>query len=191
MNSKKRAKNCRSGWKRIGKNLPVSRNKMATRRMSRVLTSVVGFPRNLSVLVVLLSLGVCLLMLRRSTAQETPGDQPSAGAVQKQERTTDNATLNATLNLHRWGAVTLFHGLPSDRVNAITEDSNGAMWFATDNGLVRYDGRNVEAVPNESALPSRRILSLKFDARGTLWIGTEAGAARLRNHKIEIFPETP
>ncbi len=97
---------------------------------------------------------------------------------------------NATLNLHRWGAVTLFHGLPSDRVNAIAEDANGSMWFATDNGLVRYDGRNVEAAPNESALPSRRILALKFDARGVLWIGTEAGAARLQKDRIEVLAET-
>ncbi|MGH9855879.1 MAG: two-component regulator propeller domain-containing protein, partial [Blastocatellia bacterium] len=99
-------------------------------------------------------------------------------------------TDNATLNLHRWGAVTLFHGLPSDRVNAIAEDASGVLWFGTDNGLVRYDGRNVEAAPNESALPSRRILALKLDHRGHLWIGTEAGAARLRGNRIEPLPET-
>ena len=97
---------------------------------------------------------------------------------------------NATLNLHRWGAVTLFHGLPSDRVNAIAEDANGVLWFGTDNGLVRYDGRNVEAAPNEAALPSRRTLCLKLDARGHLWVGTDAGAARLRDGQFEVLPET-
>src|SRR5262249_18058515 len=99
-------------------------------------------------------------------------------------------TDNATLNLHRWGAVTLFHGLPSDRVNAIAEDASGVLWFGTDNGLVRYDGRNVEAAPNEAALPSRRILALKLDHRGYLWIGTDAGAARVRESRIEVLPET-
>jgi signal transduction histidine kinase/ligand-binding sensor domain-containing protein len=97
---------------------------------------------------------------------------------------------NATINLHRWGAVTLFHGLPSDRVNAIAEDGGGVLWFGTDNGLVRYDGRNVEAAPNESALPSRRILALKLDHRGHLWIGTDTGAARMRGNRIEVLPET-
>ncbi len=95
----------------------------------------------------------------------------------------------ATLNLHRWGAVTLFHGLPSDRVNAIAEDASGMLWFGTDNGLVRYDGRNVEAAPNEAMLPSRKILALKLDHRGDLWIGTEMGGARLREGRIEILPE--
>jgi signal transduction histidine kinase/ligand-binding sensor domain-containing protein len=93
---------------------------------------------------------------------------------------------NATINLHRWGAVTLFHGLPSDRVNAIAEDASGVLWFGTDNGLVRYDGRNV----HEALLPSRRILALKLDHRGDLWIGTDAGAARLRGNRIEVLPET-
>src|SRR5215471_11119782 len=97
---------------------------------------------------------------------------------------------DATLNLHRWGAVTLFHGLPSDRVNAIAEDASGVLWFGTDNGLVRYDGRNVEAAPNEAALPSRRILALKLDHHGDLWIGTDAGAARMRGNRIEVLPET-
>ncbi|MGH9853079.1 MAG: two-component regulator propeller domain-containing protein, partial [Blastocatellia bacterium] len=100
------------------------------------------------------------------------------------------ATDNATLNLHRWGAVTLFHGLPSDRVNAIAEDANGVLWFGTDNGLVRYDGRNVEAAPNEATLPSRRTLALKLDARGHFWVGTDAGAARLREGRIEVLTET-
>jgi len=99
-------------------------------------------------------------------------------------------TDNATLNLHRWGAVTLFHGLPSDRVNAIAEDASGALWFGTDNGLVRYDGRNIEAAPNESSLPSRKAQALRLDARGNLWVGTDVGAARLREGRVEVLPET-
>ena len=99
-------------------------------------------------------------------------------------------TDNATLNLHRWGAVTLFHGLPSDRVNAIAEDANGMMWFGTDNGLVRYDGRNVEAAPGEALLPSRRVLALKLDSRGNLWIGTDAGAARWNDGHMQVLEAT-
>lgn len=116
--------------------------------------------------------------------QQTPGDQPAVASAPS------TAIDNATLNLHRWGAVTLFHGLPSDRVNAIAEDANGLMWFGTDNGLVRYDGRNIEAAGGEASLPSRRILVLMLDARGNLWIGTDAGAARWRNGNLEPLEET-
>jgi signal transduction histidine kinase/streptogramin lyase len=120
-------------------------------------------------------------------------DQPAKSEPETQSVTvtpTPAALDNATINLHRWGAVTLFHGLPSDRVNAIAEDAGGMLWFGTDNGLVRYDGRNVEPAPYESDLPSRRILALKLDHLGYLWIGTDAGAARLRGNRFEVLPET-
>jgi len=52
-------------------------------------------------------------------------------------------------NLHQWGAVTLFHGLPSDRVRAIAQTADGTMWFGTDGGLARYDGRRTQAVVDD------------------------------------------
>ncbi|MBP6820580.1 MAG: hypothetical protein KA368_03505 [Acidobacteria bacterium] len=138
----------------------------------------------ISSLILLLALAASIIA---SQSEQTPPttDQPPATPTP-----TPTITDNATLNLHRWGAVTLFHGLPSDRVNAIAEDSSGLMWFGTDNGLVRYDGRNVEAVPGETSLPSRRVLALKLDARGVLWIGTDSGAARWHDERLEVLEET-
>jgi signal transduction histidine kinase len=80
--------------------------------------------------------------------------------------------------LHQWGAVTLFHGLPSDRVRAIAQGQDGAMWFGTDAGLAKYDGRRTQAVAIEG-LMSKRILALRLDSDGALWIGTETGAGLL------------
>lgn len=109
---------------------------------------------------------------------------------EKYEKTADDAALN----LHRWGAVTLFHGLPSDRVNAINEDVNGALWFGTDNGLVRYDGRRTAAIgsegDNRGVLPSQRIRALFRDSGGGLWIGTDQGAARFVQETLLILEET-
>src|SRR5215813_1093540 len=135
---------------------------------------------------------LCVLALVGSVVF-SQSDQNPAPAIEQtniQNPTPVTPADSANLNLHRWGAVTLFHGLPSDRVNAIAEDSGGVLWFGTDNGLVRYDGQNVEAAPNEAALPSRKISALKLDHRGVLWIGTGAGAARLRQNRIEVLPET-
>ncbi len=137
-----------------------------------------------------LALLAVIVSIAASQSDQPAKSEPDLPTVTVTPTPTPAITDNATLNLHRWGAVTLFHGLPSDRVNAIAEDASGVLWFGTDNGLVRYDGRNVEAAPNESALPSRRILALKLDHRGHLWIGTDAGAARLRGNRIEVLPET-
>jgi signal transduction histidine kinase/ligand-binding sensor domain-containing protein len=84
------------------------------------------------------------------------------------------ANVQAT-NLHQWGAVTLFHGLPSDRVRAIAQDADGVMWFGTDAGLARYDGRRTQTVA-EGGLAGKRVHALRFDDDGALWIGTETGA---------------
>jgi signal transduction histidine kinase len=92
-------------------------------------------------------------------------------------------------NLHQWGAVTSFHGLPSDRTHAIAETEYGVTWFATDGGLARYDGRRTNAI-NAEGLPPGRVLALNEDDSGALWVGTENGAARLWNGKFAPIRET-
>src|ERR1044071_1535136 len=84
----------------------------------------------------------------------------------------DNAP--APSNLHQWGAVTLFHGLPSNHVRVIAQDGEGVMWFGTDSGLARYDGRRIQKITSD-LLPAGRVRALKLDADGVLWIGTDAG----------------
>ena len=77
-------------------------------------------------------------------------------------------------SLHRWGAVTLFHGLPSDQVRAVAQDAEGVMWFGTDAGLARYDGRRVQSVTSEG-LAGPRVRALAVGADGALWVACEAG----------------
>src|SRR3954470_23103952 len=92
-------------------------------------------------------------------------------------------------SLHQWGAVTLFHGLPSDHVRAIAQDGEGVMWFATDGGLARYDGRRVQKVSDE-ALPSEQIRALNLEPEGMLWIGSDACAAVLASSQFKRIPKT-
>ena len=92
-------------------------------------------------------------------------------------------------NLHQWGAVTSFHGLPSDRTYAIAQTEFGVTWFATDGGLARYDGRRTNAIKVEG-LPAGRVLALQVDGSGALWIGTDNGAARSWNGKFDTIPGT-
>ena len=80
-----------------------------------------------------------------------------------------------TTSLNRWGAVTLFHGLPSDQVRAVAQDADGVMWFGTDAGLAWYDGRRVQSVTSEG-LSGPRVRALGVDAGGTLWVGADGGA---------------
>ena len=63
------------------------------------------------------------------------------------------------------------------------------MWFGTEAGLARFDGRRTQTV-NDPALPTGRVLSLETDQDGTLWIGTEGGAARFLNGSFETIGQT-
>lgn len=81
-------------------------------------------------------------------------------------------------------------GLCSNSVNAVIQDNNGLLWFATSKGLCSYDGKNFnnyalpqEHFPNVSpkdGLASSKTevaISLIQDSKGIFWIGTNASGA--------------
>lgn len=103
--------------------------------------------------------------------------------------TAQQTGLPSVENLHRWGAVTLFHGLPSDHVRAIAQDRDGTILLGTDAGLSRYDGRRVQKLTGNGA-EGASVRAIAFDHEGTAWIGTDSGAARLINGEAEKIPET-
>jgi len=63
------------------------------------------------------------------------------------------------------------------------------MWFGTETGLAKFDGRRTQTI-NDPALPAGRILALQTDNGGALWIGTDAGAARYNAGEFIKINET-
>lgn len=65
-------------------------------------------------------------------------------------------------------------GLASDVVMSAAQDSEGYMWFATGNGLQRYDGNRfltIRHIPGDSlSLPEGFPAILFFDSKKRLWI---------------------
>lgn len=87
-------------------------------------------------------------------------------------------------------------GLSNDVVNAIVQDKTGFMWFGTNDGLNRYDGRNfriIKAVKNDSAgLPSSFIAHMNVDKDGWLWLSTGKGLCKFNPEKFQfILPAFP
>lgn len=69
-------------------------------------------------------------------------------------------------------------GLSSSYIKAITQDSNGFMWFGTKNGLNRYDGKTVKCFDCYDRVNKRgnnNISSLYASAEGDVWVGTDRG----------------
>jgi signal transduction histidine kinase len=142
-----------------------------------------------------LLLTLCLfpyLLSAQNTNQSPPAPQATPAQATPTQATptrTPTPTPTPPSTLHQWGAVTLFHGLPSNRVRAIAQDAEGAMWFGTDGGLAKYDGRRTQTVTVEG-LMSKRVMALKLDQDGALWVGTETGAGVLVDGEFRAIEET-
>ena len=82
-------------------------------------------------------------------------------------------------------------GLPQNSVRAIAQTREGYLWFATAEGLVRFDGVRFTVFDRTStpALPGSNIDSLAVAADGALWIGLRRhGLGRLhagQSHHVD------
>jgi ligand-binding sensor domain-containing protein len=60
-------------------------------------------------------------------------------------------------------------GLPSNHIYDIQEDENGFMWFATNRGLVKFDGETFKTFTIQDGLPNNDTWLLELDYQGRLW----------------------
>ena len=71
---------------------------------------------------------------------------------------------------------TIKDGLSQGMVRSMIQDKEGYMWFATKDGLNKYDGYHVTVYRNDSknplSLPDNYITKLAEDDNGNLWVGT-------------------
>src|SRR3972149_6488311 len=72
-------------------------------------------------------------------------------------------------------SITFEDGLPNNKVNAITMDQYGFVWFGTNDGVCRYDGMDIVTYNldplNTTGTNINHINTLFTDVRGNLWIG--------------------
>ena len=73
-------------------------------------------------------------------------------------------------------------GLPSSEVYEVFQDKKGFLWFATDNGVARYDGHDMEVYHMEHGLSDPAVFGFHEDDRGRLWFRTYSG-------KLSYFEE--
>ncbi|MCX6236774.1 MAG: hypothetical protein NTY07_04290, partial [Bacteroidia bacterium] len=79
-------------------------------------------------------------------------------------------------------------GLASSTVYGIIQDRNGFIWFATLNGMSKFDGKHFTTFRTKDGLNSNSIISLAEGLNGQLYIGNyEKGINVLRNGQIENY----
>ena len=80
--------------------------------------------------------------------------------------------------------ITTEHGLSSERIGASVQDNDGFIWFATNDGLCKYDGYRIDVFKNiendSTSISGNIITTLLIDSKGFLWAGTyESGLCRI------------
>jgi signal transduction histidine kinase/ligand-binding sensor domain-containing protein/DNA-binding response OmpR family regulator len=102
---------------------------------------------------------------------------------QSQTQTRDNTIHFDYLTVH--------DGLSDLTVRSIIQDHAGYMWFGTNNGLNRYDGKEIIKYFNDrnnpSSLKGNIIYCMFEDSRKNLWIGTWGGGLSLYNRDLDNF----
>lgn len=147
--------------------------------MTRIIKQITSVERFRQAALLVICLFFALLAFYLSIPAQT---LPAEAAIEER-------IFQSSLNLHQWGSINSFHGLPSENVNAISQTPDGFLWFGTDNGLAKFDGRRVQT-NMFSSLASVQILDLKTDSDGILWIATKQGAFYYHNEKFQSLRET-
>lgn len=82
-------------------------------------------------------------------------------------------------------------GLSQNTIHCVLQDSHGFLWFATEDGLDKYDGYNFKVYKNDPhdpySIPDNFIWTLYEDSEGTLWVGTNSGGLCKFNRQNERF----
>jgi len=90
-----------------------------------------------------------------------------------------SAQLHAQKTTIRFNRLTIDDGLSLSSVYCIFEDSKGFMWFGTEDGLNKYDGKSFTIYRPQAGVENS--LSYKWteiifeDSRGQLWFGSKGG----------------
>lgn len=81
----------------------------------------------------------------------------------------------------RFETIGLAQGLSQENVRAIHQDSEGFMWFGTQEGLNRFDGYQFKVFANSlydtNSIGSSFIYSIDETSDGRLWLATNAGVS--------------
>lgn len=91
----------------------------------------------------------------------------------------------------RFTAITSMDGLSSNTVTAILKDRYGLLWFATDDGLNKFDGTGFTVYRHRktdpTSLKSNDVSAIFEDRAGRIWVGTIIGSLHLYDRRKDSF----
>ncbi len=81
-------------------------------------------------------------------------------------------------------------GLPQEDVLSIFQGQKGYIWFGTQSGVARYNGRNMITYSTGQGLAHNSVFDIQQDANGVMYFATPNGVSILKNDSLHtIFQE--
>ncbi|MFN8349195.1 MAG: two-component regulator propeller domain-containing protein, partial [Spirosomataceae bacterium] len=92
---------------------------------------------------------------------------------------------------HRWQEITIADGLSQGMIYDLLQDRQGFLWFATKDGLNRYDGYNFKVFTHDAynpfSLSGNTCTALLEDSKGRIWVGTSQNGLNLYEPQAHRF----
>ena len=77
-------------------------------------------------------------------------------------------------------------GLASVDVRCVAQSPDGSMWFGTDKGISRFDGKTWSLRHSRRWLLNDAVRDIAFDDAGTAWIATGNGVSAIKNKILTL-----
>ncbi|MCB0768649.1 MAG: hypothetical protein KDB95_15675, partial [Flavobacteriales bacterium] len=94
-----------------------------------------------------------------------------------------------------FGRLTLEDGLSQGMINSIAQDHQGFMWFATKDGLNRYDGYQFHVYRHDPADPGslaeNYVNVVRSGPDDRMWLGTGSRGVQVFDPRTEVFTHVP
>lgn len=91
--------------------------------------------------------------------------------------------------------ITIEDGLSQTTVQYIFQDSKGYMWFATTDGLNRYNGYQFKVYKynkgSKESISANFIIAINEDEEGNIWVGTSRGLNKINTTNNEVKQYLP
>lgn len=84
---------------------------------------------------------------------------------------------------------TVDDGLPGNHVYDVTQSHDGYIWFATNRGVVKFDGHTFRTFNLKDGLPTTDVYNLMVDKEGRVWYNAKSKRlGYLQNDSVYTFP---
>lgn len=89
--------------------------------------------------------------------------------------------------INYWQYITTDHGLASNHINTIFEDSKGNFWFGTNRGVSVLKANDLFTFTRVDGLLDDNVFAISEDRNGDIWVGTGRGVNILKDEQWLYF----